>query len=97
LDFLEFIRPNRDFSKGYEQKNKKNRLASQVVCKTSHAISICLSAFDVGQGRLDPANAKSISRISFFRKAFVGFSSFAGNSECRRAGAYCVRFGGARV
>jgi hypothetical protein len=23
LDFLGFIRPNRDFSKGYEQKNKK--------------------------------------------------------------------------
>jgi hypothetical protein len=32
LDFLGFVRPNRDFSKGYEQKNKKNRLASQVVC-----------------------------------------------------------------
>jgi hypothetical protein len=37
LDFFGFIRPNRDFSTGYEQKNKKNRLASQVVCKTSQA------------------------------------------------------------
>jgi hypothetical protein len=37
LDFLGFIRPNRDFSMGYEQKNKKNRLAYQVVCKTSQA------------------------------------------------------------
>jgi hypothetical protein len=35
LDFLGFIRPNRDFSKGYERKNKKNRLASQVVCEMS--------------------------------------------------------------
>jgi hypothetical protein len=35
LDFLGFVRPNRDFSKGCEQKNKKNQLASQVVCKTS--------------------------------------------------------------
>jgi hypothetical protein len=43
LDFLGFIRPNRDFSKGYEQKNKKNRLASQVVCKTSHASMRSLS------------------------------------------------------
>jgi hypothetical protein len=37
LDLLGFVRPNRDFSKGCEQKNKKNRLASQVVCKTSQA------------------------------------------------------------
>jgi hypothetical protein len=37
LDLLGFIRPNRDFSMGYGQKIKKNRLASQVVCKTSHA------------------------------------------------------------
>ena len=34
LDLFGFIRPNRDFSMGYEQKIKK-RLASQVVCKTS--------------------------------------------------------------
>jgi hypothetical protein len=27
LDFLGLIGPNRDFSMGYEQKNKKNRLA----------------------------------------------------------------------
>ena len=40
LDFLGFIRANRDFSKGYERKNKKNRLASQVVCKTSHMPSL---------------------------------------------------------
>jgi hypothetical protein len=39
LVFLGFIRPNRYFSKGYEQKNKKNRLASQVACKTSQAAS----------------------------------------------------------
>jgi hypothetical protein len=39
LDFLGFIRPNRDFSMGYEQKNKKNPLASQVVCKTSQTDS----------------------------------------------------------
>jgi hypothetical protein len=44
LDFLGFIRPNRGFSKGYEQKIKKNRLASQVVCKTSQAhVSFTLS------------------------------------------------------
>jgi hypothetical protein len=30
LDFLGFIRPIRGFSMGYEQKNKKNRIASQV-------------------------------------------------------------------
>jgi hypothetical protein len=35
LDFLGFIRPNRGFSMGYDEKNKKKRLASQVVCKTS--------------------------------------------------------------
>jgi hypothetical protein len=35
LVLLGFIRPNRDFSMGYGEKNKKNRLASQVVCKTS--------------------------------------------------------------
>jgi hypothetical protein len=45
LDFLGFIRPNRDFSMGYEQKNKKNRLASQVVCKASQAHPI-LSPLD---------------------------------------------------
>jgi hypothetical protein len=28
---------------GYEQKNKKNRLASQVVCKTSQAAASLLS------------------------------------------------------
>jgi hypothetical protein len=38
LDFLGFVRPNRDFSKGYEQKNKKIGLASQVVCKASPAL-----------------------------------------------------------
>jgi hypothetical protein len=32
LDLFGFIRPNRDFSMGYARKNKKNRLASQVVC-----------------------------------------------------------------
>jgi hypothetical protein len=35
LDFLGFIRPNRGFSMGYGRKNKKNRLASQVVSETS--------------------------------------------------------------
>jgi hypothetical protein len=40
LDFLGFVRPNRDFSMGYERKNKKNRLASQVVCKTSQLLSL---------------------------------------------------------
>jgi hypothetical protein len=44
LDLLGFIRPNQDFSKGYGQKNKKNRLASQVVCKTSQARSTSLLA-----------------------------------------------------
>src|SRR6516165_5315309 len=38
-----FIRPNRDFSKGCEQKNKKNRLASQVVCQTSQGLFVLLS------------------------------------------------------
>jgi hypothetical protein len=47
LDFLGFIRPNRDFSKGYGQKNKKNRLASQVVCKTSQ--TALLSLLDGGR------------------------------------------------
>jgi hypothetical protein len=37
LDLLGFIRQNRDFSMGYEEKNKKNRLASQVVCKMSQS------------------------------------------------------------
>jgi hypothetical protein len=44
LDFLGFIRPNRGFSKGYEQKNKKNRLASQVVRKTSQTVFLSFSA-----------------------------------------------------
>jgi hypothetical protein len=51
LDFLGFIRPNRDFSKGYEQKNKKNRLASQVVFKTSQTLPHSIRRTPVGQGR----------------------------------------------
>jgi len=53
LDFLGFIRPNLDFSMGYEQKNKKNRLASQVVWQN---VSSALFTFFIGghvwQGRV---------------------------------------------
>jgi macrodomain Ter protein organizer (MatP/YcbG family) len=48
LDFLGFVWWNRDFSMGYAQKKKKNRLASQVVCKLSHGSYAACSI------RLDP-------------------------------------------
>jgi hypothetical protein len=35
LDFLGFIRPNQDFSMGYEQKNKKKSTPVSVCAKTS--------------------------------------------------------------
>ena len=42
LNLLGFIRPNRDFSTDYRRKNKKLRLASQVLCKTSQTHPDCL-------------------------------------------------------
>jgi hypothetical protein len=68
LDFLGFIRPNRDFSKGCEQKNKKNRIASQVVCKTSQTD---LPLFLPSTGGLawrgfEIRNGKSMARVSDF-------------------------------
>jgi hypothetical protein len=60
LDFLGFIRPNRAFSMGYGQKNKKIRLASEVVCKTSQRQFPRFSSPGrlVGGG-LDPAIGKA--------------------------------------
>jgi hypothetical protein len=82
LDFLGFIRPNRDFSKGYEQKNKKNRLASQVVCKTSQTPSnliLCSVA-----ARFNPAIRKIMAQILLIVKKMsalialaVGLTSWA--------------------
>jgi hypothetical protein len=73
LDLLGFIRPNRDFSKGYEQKNKKNRLASQVVHKTSHALLSFVSSMRAASGRGSyPVNKKIISIISEFVKQMQG-------------------------
>jgi hypothetical protein len=71
LDFLGFIRPNRDFSKGYERKNKKNRLTSQVVRKTSHArYPPFTEPRGPPQRALHPVNDKSIQDISELCKIF---------------------------
>jgi hypothetical protein len=67
LDLFGLIRPNRDFSKGYEQKNKKNQLASQVVCKTSQADF--LSLFPPPSGRFRRFGEGSMD--SGFRKEIV--------------------------
>jgi hypothetical protein len=50
LDFLGFIRPNRDFSMGYDEKNNKKRLPSQVVFKTSQVHRIVPSPRALGHG-----------------------------------------------
>jgi hypothetical protein len=75
LDFLGFVRPNRDFSRGYEQKNKKNRLASQVVCKTSQRAfgSPFLATGDPGGVDFDSVNINSIARISDLRNMLQCF------------------------
>jgi hypothetical protein len=39
LDFLGFIRPNRDFSKGYGDSKQKKPVLSQAMFKMSHAPS----------------------------------------------------------
>jgi hypothetical protein len=52
LDFLGFIRPNRDFSMGYARKNKKIRLASQVVVQgVSRAFRLSFSSTLGGAAR----------------------------------------------
>jgi hypothetical protein len=66
LDFLGFIRPNRDFSMGYERKNKKNPLASQVVCKTSQACGHPQFQGISASQRPYPANGNIIARIFWF-------------------------------
>jgi hypothetical protein len=68
LDFLGFIRPNRDFSMGYGQKNtkKSTRVSScvQNVSGTPSPFSRCAR-----QGRgLHPVNMKIIAIISEFVK-----------------------------
>jgi hypothetical protein len=74
LDFLGFIRPNRDFSMGYGQKNKKNRLASQVVCETSQAPSHFFLARSrqrrAGRG-FDPEHSKTVSLTSILCKTML--------------------------
>ena len=80
MDFLGFIRPNRDFSMGYEQKNKKNRLASQVVCKTSQtAVSVLSPGGRPGEAPELAAEfvmPKMITHDSDLRKKIPSFFEF---------------------
>jgi hypothetical protein len=51
---------------GYERKNKKNRLASQVVCRTSQTAFLSFLRADAGKGRFDPApNLSSVWIITY--------------------------------
>jgi hypothetical protein len=86
LDLLGFIRPNRGFSKGYKRKNKKNRLASQVVCKTSQTLlfSVLRSAH-VATRAFDPANTKSVAQVSEFRKLLLASKIFTSRGSRRAA------------
>jgi hypothetical protein len=53
LDFLGFIRPNRDFSKGYERKSKKNSTrVSGCVQNVSNALFTSFIGGHVWQGRV---------------------------------------------
>jgi hypothetical protein len=56
LDLLGFIRPNRDFSMGYGEKNKKIPL------------SLLLAAGRLARGGFDPASGQRYSMDSDFRK-----------------------------
>jgi hypothetical protein len=71
LDFLGFIRPNRGFSKGYKQKNKKNdprlRLCAECL-KRAFLFSTAGFSRDADSG---PAN-KKVARILFFAKQLFG-------------------------
>jgi hypothetical protein len=101
LDLLGFIRPNRAFSKAYERKNKKIRLASQVVCKTSQMRSTShFSSQALEAARPDPLAVSGRSRSPvdrfgensncfFFSQSesrMVGFSGFASRTSANPRG-----------
>jgi hypothetical protein len=82
LDFLGFIRPNPDFSMGYEQKNKKKstRVSScvQSVSSDSHLFSLP----SLAQGAaLSSDLEKDITPISDFSKKKLSFSDSNTNSD----------------
>jgi hypothetical protein len=85
LDLLGLIRPNRDFSKGCERKNNKNRLASQVVGKASQGIRTLSISLQPAFSRwaIHPANGNMFNMISTFRKENVGADRIGGGSRCR--------------
>jgi hypothetical protein len=87
LDFLGFIRPKRDFPMGYGRKNKKNRLASQVVCETSQRTPLPLqpNAFSKGPGLIRRLG-KGIARIFDFRNKMHVLAASAVGGGSRRCG-----------
>jgi hypothetical protein len=69
LDFLGFIRPNRDFSMGYEQKNKKIDSRLRLCAKRLRSIPTSLLFPLAPTARLsDSGTGKSIAHLSGFRK-----------------------------
>jgi hypothetical protein len=70
LDFLGFIRPNRDFSMGCEQKNKKIDSRLKLCAKRLNpCLARAQSHFSEAlQSPASPANRKNIARISLFAK-----------------------------
>jgi hypothetical protein len=63
LDLLGFIRPNRDFSKGYERKNKKSTRVSSCMRNVSSATHSHSLPRRRGAGFLNP---KTVSVTSDF-------------------------------
>jgi hypothetical protein len=68
LDFLGFIRPNRDFSMGYERKNKKIHSRLRLCAKRLKQLLSSLHGTRPREAAFDPAIENILARIPILAK-----------------------------